>query len=179
MKTQRTRRQHGVTLIEASIVVTIGAILAASALPSWQETMAARRLNNVASGLADDLRLARSSAVARNQALRVSFYARNDGSCYVIHTGAANQCDCAAAGPAACSGGAQALKTVVVSHADHVVLASNVASMRFDPLHGTVTPTGTVRLMGANGRELHDVVNIVGRVRTCSAAPAVPGFVAC
>jgi type IV fimbrial biogenesis protein FimT len=179
MKSQRMRPPRGITLIEASIVVAITAILAVNTLPGLQSMLAARRLHAVASSLADDLRLARSSAVARNQAVRVSFYARGDGSCYLIHTGAANQCDCRAAGPVTCSGGAQALKTVLVSRADQVALASNVASMRFDPLHGTVTPTGTVRLMGADGRELHDIVNIVGRVRTCSTAPVAPGYAAC
>ena len=182
MKSQRPRRpQLGVTLIEAGIVIAVSAILAASALPGMQEMMAARRLNNVASALADDLRLARSSAVARNQALRLSFFEHSDGSsCYVIHTGSANQCTCtAAASAAACGGDAQELKTVVVSRAERVVLASNVRSMRFDPIHGTVTPTGTVRLTNATGHELRDVINIVGRVRTCGVAPVSPGYTAC
>jgi type IV fimbrial biogenesis protein FimT len=58
----------------------------------------------------------------------------------------------------------------------------NVASILFDPLHGTSTPTGTLKIVGDSGRAVHHVVNIMGRVRTCSpvgAAPAVPGFRVC
>jgi type IV fimbrial biogenesis protein FimT len=54
-----------------------------------------------------------------------------------------------------------------------------VASMRFDPLHGTSTPTGTLRVVGANERAIHHVVNIMGRVRSCSPQAAVRGYAAC
>jgi type IV fimbrial biogenesis protein FimT len=173
------QRQRGVTLIEVGIVIAVTAILASNAVPGMQEMLASRRLAQVASGLVDDLALVRSSAVARNQPLRMSFLARADGSCYVIHTGPAGLCDCAAAGPAVCSGPATELKTVLVRNADKVVLSSNVASMRFDPQHGTTTPTGTVRLLGGNGRELREVVNIMGRVRSCAAGSAIAGYAAC
>ena len=45
-------------------------------------------------------------AVARNAPLRISFESGAGGSCYVIHTGAANQCSCAADGTAVCQGDA-------------------------------------------------------------------------
>jgi type IV fimbrial biogenesis protein FimT len=49
----------------------------------------------------------------------------------------------------------------------------------FDPMHGTSTPTGTVRVVGAGGHEVRHVINVMGRVRTCSPAPALPGYRAC
>ena len=51
-------------------------------------------------------------------------------------------------------------------------IVSSVSSMRFDPSTGTVTPAGTVCTVPVRGRALHNVVNIMGRVRTCSPAAA-------
>ncbi len=60
-----------------------------------------------------------------------------------------------------------------------LAVAANVGSMVFDPLHGTVSPTGTLRLVDADGRVVHHIVNIVGRVRSCAAGIAVAGYGAC
>jgi type IV fimbrial biogenesis protein FimT len=45
-------------------------------------------------------------------------------------------------------------------------------------MHGTSTPTGTLRLVGGRGRAVHHVVNVMGRVRSCTPA-GVPGWRAC
>ena len=63
--------------------------------------------------------------------------------------------------------------------ADRVRLQTNVSSMLIDPLHGTVSPTGTLRLIGDDTRSVNHVVNIMGRVRSCSPLAAVPGYRAC
>ena len=178
MKTN-PHRQRGVTLIEASMVLAVSSVLATTAVPGMQDMIAARRLDNAANQLASDIHLTRSAAVARNQAIRLSFVSRAGGSCYVIHTGAAHECSCAASGPAQCSGGAHEIKTATVAAADRVVLQANVGSLLFDPLHGTSSPTGTLRLIGTNDRAIHHVVNVMGRVRSCSPQAAVPGYRAC
>ena len=49
----------------------------------------------------------------------------------------------------------------------------------FDPLHGTSTPTGTLRLVDAGGRAVHHVVNVMGRVRSCSPPARAPAMRAC
>jgi type IV fimbrial biogenesis protein FimT len=102
-----------------------------------------------------------------------------DGSCYVLHTGAADLCTCQPVGPAQCVGGAQEIRTVVLPDADRVRLQANVGSMLFDPLHGTSTPTGTLRVLGTGARAVHHIVNIMGRVRSCSPQAAMPGYRAC
>jgi len=174
-------RQRGITLIEACMVLAVSTVLATSAAPGMQDLIAARRLDNAASQLANDIHLIRTAAVARNQALRLSFLPRAGGSCYVIHTGGAGQCECgsSAGSPAVCQGGAREIKTVTLTDADQAVIVANVGSMVFDPMHGTSTPTGTVRVIGANGREVRHVINIMGRVRSCSPVPSVPGYRAC
>ena len=173
-------KQRGITLIEACMVLAISTVLATSAAPGMQDLIAARRLENAASQLVTDIQWTRTAAVVRNQALRLSFHAHSSGgSCYVIHTGAADQCECSAAGPAVCTAGAREIRTVVVSAADQTTLIANVNSVLFDPMHGTSTPTGTLRMLGAGGREVRHVINVMGRVRSCSPAPSVPGYRAC
>ncbi len=175
----RIATQRGVTLVEACIVMAVTAVLAGTAAPGMQDLIDTRRLDGAATLLATDLQFVRTEAVARNTPVRVSFHATTEGSCYVVHTGNAAQCDCAAPGPAQCTGDAVQIKTVRVLTADHVAVQANTLSMLADPLHGTVTPTGTVRVIGANGRAVHHVVNVMGRVRSCSPLAAMPGYRAC
>ena len=170
---------RGFTLIEASAVLAITTVLATAAAPGMQELINARRLDNATTQLASDIHLTRTAALVRNQAVRLSFLSRSAGSCYVIHTGSAGACDCSGDGPAVCQGTAREIKTVALNDADRVRISANVSSVLFDPVHGTSTPTGTVRVIGANGREVRHVINIMGRVRSCSPAPSVPGYRAC
>ena len=71
-----------------------------------------------------------------------------------------------------------AIKTVDLGAADRVALQANVASLAFDPMHGTSTPTGTPATRRSRGRAVHHVVNVMGRVRSCPL-PRVPGWRAC
>lgn len=162
-------KQRGVTMIEACITLAIAGILAGSALPSFKESLDKRKVEGLSSEVGTDLRYARSEAVARNTGVRVSFHQ----GCYVVHTGGRDDCQCDGQGPAVCTGDAVALKTVNAESARGVRIVANVSSMRFDPSNGTTTPAGTVCTVPASGRSVHHVVNIMGRVRTCS--PAVAG----
>ena len=179
MNTTRTRRQRGLTLVEAAITVAVAAVLVGAVAPSFQASIERRRVEGAAAQLETDLQFARSLAVARNQSLRVSFSESGNASCYVIHTGNAGDCVCGSEGPATCSNGAQSLRTVQFGTATRTRVQSNSRSMLFDPQKGTVTPTGTIEVAGAGGASLHEVVNIMGRVRSCSPGSAMPGYRAC
>ena len=172
-------RQHGLTLLEVAIVVAITAIVAAAAAPSFTALIDARRLDSAATRLAADIQFARSEAIARNRSLRLSVLTGAGASCWIVHSGAAAECRCSGDAGAVCGGGARAIKSVVLPGNERVGVAANVASIVFDPLHGTSTPTGTLRLVGARGRAVHHVVNVVGRVRSCSPDGAVPGYSPC
>jgi type IV fimbrial biogenesis protein FimT len=161
-----SNQQRGVTMIEACITLAIAGILAGSALPSFKDSLDKRKVEGISSEVGTDLRYARSEAVARNAGVRVSFYP----GCYVVHTGDRADCRCNGDGPAVCTSDAVALKTVNAVPAGGVQVVSNVSSMRFDPSHGTTSPTGTVCTVPASGRSVHHVVSIMGRVRTCSPA---------
>lgn len=177
--TRLIHRQRGVTLVEACTVLAVLAVLVSTAAPNLQGLIDSRRLDGAATQLATDIQFVRTEAVARNLPVRLSFHATADGSCYVLHTGNADQCDCSAPGPATCTGDARQIKTVTLTAADRVSLQTNTASVLFDPLHGTSTPTGTLRLVGPQGRAVHHVVNVMGRVRSCSPLGAMPGYRAC
>ena len=172
------RRRHGLTLLELAIVVAITAIVAATAAPSFTALIDARRLASAATRLAADIQLARSEAISRNQALRLSLFTGTGASCWIVHSGAPADCSCDDAG-ARCGAGARTVRGVVLANNERVSVAGNVTSIVFDPLHGTSTPTGTLRLVGARASAVHHVVNVVGRVRSCSPDGAVPGYSPC
>ena len=169
----------GLTFIELACVLAILGVLAALAVPSMQSFMQAQRLRSAASELAADLRYMRSEGLALNQSLRLRLRNGADGDCYVLHTGPADACGCAANGGARCDDGARALRSAHWPATDRVRLQSKVAALLFDPLHGTVTPAATLRVVGANGAAIEHVVNIVGRVRSCAAGARVAGVPSC
>lgn len=172
-------RHHGFTLVELAAAMAVVAVLAGSALPALADFIGTRRLEGVAAQLATDIQFVRSDSVARNAPVRIGIQQLAGGSCYVIHTGAAAQCSCVASGPAQCSGGAREIKTVLLPARDGVALQASSASLLFDPLHGTVSPTATLRVVGRQGRAIHHVINLMGRARSCSPQAAVAGLPAC
>jgi type IV fimbrial biogenesis protein FimT len=179
-RTQPAAARHagGFTLIEVSVVIAVAMVIALAVAPTFQDLIDSRRLTGAAEQLASDIQHVRSAAVARNQTLRVTFDASSGFSCYVVHTGGAGDCRCAATGQAACSGAARTLKTVAIP-TGRISVAANAASIAFDPVHGTSTPTATLRVVDARGRAVHHVVNIMGRVRSCTPLGAVAGYRAC
>jgi type IV fimbrial biogenesis protein FimT len=178
----KREEQRGITLVEAAVVLAVTAIVASSAAPSFRGFIEKQRLDGVAAQLATDIQFARAEAVLRNTGVRLTLQTQAWGSCYVIHTGNANQCSCSDTGAAQCSDGAQQIKTVQLPANEQVALQGNVGSILFDPLHGTSTPTGTLKLVAASGGTVQHVVNVMGRVRTCSpqgAVPPVSGYAVC
>lgn len=177
----RAPRSRGMSLIEASIAMAIAAITLATAAPGFRGFIEKQRLDGAAAQLASDLQFVRAEAVMRNTPLRLTLHETAWGSCYVVHSGAAQECHCEASGSATCTGEAQALKAVQWASEQGISLKSAVRSLLFDPLHGTSTPAGTLKVVTASGRAVHHVVNVMGRVRTCSpqGAAAVPGYRSC
>jgi len=160
--------QQGLTLVEAAVVVAIVAISVTAAVPSLQRLLEQRRLDAAASELAATLQLARNESIARNRVVRFAHDEIN--GCHLLHTGAAGACRCTPQGGGECASGATLIRSAI---------QGNAASLAFDPLHGTVTPTATWRVSARDGRAIHHVINVMGRVRSCSPDAAVPGYAAC
>lgn len=172
-------RSRGLTLIESMIVVVLIALGCTLALPSLAGLFDRQRLRGVANEIASDLQWARSQALARGEALRYSVHATATGSCTIVHTGQRDHCICSDAGVASCTADAQLFRTSHWPGAENVSVQANVASMLFDQLLGTASPAGSVRIVDARGHGITHVVNIIGRVRSCSPSGAVSGYAPC
>ena len=102
------RTQIGLTLVETMVTTSVLAVLTGLAAPSFDGAAQRHHLEGATAQLETDIHCARSMAVARNAPLRISVESNAGASCYVIHTGAANQCSCAADGTTVCKGDALA-----------------------------------------------------------------------
>lgn len=173
------RPQAGVTLVESLVVMAVMAVLVGAAVPGFEAARARRHLDGVAAQLETDIHLARSLAVAQNRSLRLSLHSGAAGSCYLVHTGAVDDCNCAVGQAPVCTGGAHAMRAEHLPAGERPQVAGNVRSIVFDASRGTSTPTGTFRVVGREARAVHVVVNVMGRVRSCTPTAGLPGYPAC
>lgn len=171
-------RQRGLTLIECLTALAILAVVLGSAAPGFGKLAERRHLEGTAAQLATDIQHTRSLAVGRDSGQRMSFRHDASGSCYVVHTGPAQACQCQVGAVAQCAAGATALRSVSFPADGPVQVRANVGSILFHPVHGTSTPTGTLRVVARSGATVHQVVNLMGRTRACSPN-GVAGYPAC
>jgi len=173
-------QQRGITLIEAMSVVAILSIVCGTALPSFTSLRQRANLGGVAAQLETDVQFARSQAAAMSHPVRLTLRESAGATCYMVHTGPAAQCSCdGAAAIAACTGEAELLRSVSMAATGDVQVRSVSKSITFDPVKGTVTPTATLRVEARDGRAIHQVVNLLGRVRSCSPGGRLAGELAC
>lgn len=183
MQTQRPStnpQQRGVSLIEAMSVVAILSIVLGTALPSFTALRQRADLVGVATQLETDVQFARGQAAAMGHPVRLTLRESAGATCYIIHTGPAAQCSCASIEAAAsCTGDAELLRSVSLAATSDVQVRSASKSVAFDPVKGTVTPTATLRVEARDGRAIHQVVNLLGRVRSCAPGGRLAGESAC
>ena len=172
--------QRGLSLVEMLCSLAIMALLVGGALPMFNELRWSQALQSAASLLETDLHHARSLAVISGRPVRLSIQAPTaGGSCYIVHTGAAHACRCDGHGQAHCEAGAEMLRLAEQPATTGIRLAPTERSILFDGGKGTVTPTATLKLIDPDGRTIHQVVNIMGRVRTCAAVGTLGGLRPC
>lgn len=175
----RTRGARGLTLIEACAALAVLAVLATAGSPSLKSVFERKSLQGLAAELAADLHLARGDAVARQVGVRVAVHAGDGGSCVVAYTGPASGCRCGDGTAPVCEADATPLRHRFVPASSGIAVSANVGSLRFDPHLGTATPAGTITVASSTGMSVRHVVNLMGRVRSCSPAAAVSGYTAC
>jgi type IV fimbrial biogenesis protein FimT len=180
MHTVRHPTQRGISLIEAMSVVAILSIVCGTALPSFTSLRQRVDLAGVAAQLETDVQFARSQARAMGHPVHLTLREGAGATCYMIHTGPAAQCSCGGAEAAAsCAGEAELLRSVSLRASGDVQVRSASKTLAFDPVKGTVTPTATLRVEARDGRAIHQVINLLGRVRSCSPSGRLAGEVAC
>lgn len=178
MKRNLSIAQRGVSLIEHVVTLSIISTVVGTVAPAFSQARDRHSLRGAAGELETEIQWARSSAVARNERVRFSFQSNVDSSCYVVHTGNAGACTCAGSEAAICAGGAKALRSVHLGPDARVSVRAN-SSFSFDPHLGTVTPTATVELRNRRDEVVKLVVNIMGRVRSCTPTAGLEGYPAC
>jgi type IV fimbrial biogenesis protein FimT len=166
----RRRASRGLTLVEMACAMTIVGLALGAALPGFEAYRQSRQIAAVMAGLQTDIQLARSEAVFRHRLVSLGVKTEPAGSCYVVHSGAAGECVCTVEGQPRCVGDAEVIRSVSLPTGGRLSLSSNRPAIQFNPDHGTVTPTATLRLTGDAGREMRAVINLVGRVRTCKVS---------
>jgi type IV fimbrial biogenesis protein FimT len=179
VRTVKSRHQAGLTLIESLMALAVVGVLLGSVLPAFGTALERRHLEGAAAQLKTDIQYTRSQAVAANEPLRMRFQQHATGSCYVVHNGPAQACSCLPDGSASCGSDGQSYRSVGFAREGSVQLQSNVNTILFSPHLGTITPAGTLRLTGREARTVQVVVNLMGRVRTCSPGASVTGYAAC
>ena len=179
MKHHQQHQQRGVTLVESLVVMVITAVVLSVALPSFESARARRHLDGMAAQLETELQFARSLAVARNETVRIGFEAKDATSCVIIHSGSPGDCVCGDGGPAVCKAGAQEIRTTRLDARSPVSVHSNSRSIGFSPHFGTVTPTATMEVANRRGEVVRLVVNVMGRVRSCTPGAGLPGYLRC
>ena len=172
------RQQSGFSLVESLLGVAITSLALGAGLPGFEAAKEKRHLDGSAAQLETDIQLARSEAVKLRHTLRLTFATSSAGSCYVVHTGKATDCSCTADGNSSCKSNATAYRAAGFKAGGDLQMSSNVTSIVFDPVQGTITPTGTFRFMGPKRNEVRVVVSIMGRARLCTPT-RVPGYTAC
>ena len=171
-------RARGLGMVEAMCTLCIASALMGGALPMLQQMVAGQGLLAQANLLMTDLHVARAEALTNNQNVRLSVNAAaGAGSCYVVHTGPLNACSCDGAGKTRCDAGSTVLR--LVEQTNGIRLAALNRPLTFDASNGTVTPTATLRMTDREGRAVNQVINLVGRVRTCSPNASIVGIRRC
>ncbi len=174
-----SQRRLGLTVVELLCSVAVTCTALGVSVPGMRDFAQSQRLQAATAELESEIQLAKSLAVVQGQSVRLAIQPLNQGSCTLIHTGPKDACQCGAAGAAVCVTPAAAFHLRRHDAKSGVQFTSTQLSIAFSADRGTVTPTATFKLADAKGRSLHQVVNVMGRTRTCSPQAAIAGYPVC
>lgn len=187
----------GFTLIELLIAITILVILLTLAGPSFVDNLDRRSLINATQSLSDQIQLARSTAIVRNQPI-IMVFDEDDGdwcfgftdratgcNCIVNDVEAANACTVGVAQPAPDDTDEERFLTSM-TNSDFARVTLNLPSspnLTFEPTRGLLNlglAAGVPRfveyeIVSDRNRTTRVSVNIIGRVNRCAADNALLG----
>lgn len=179
-RTVSTRRNNrGFTLVELCAGIAVCAAVVGQAVPAMSQMRQEQLLRASAETLASDLRFARSEAARTSDSVYFRISGKGANACYVMHTGARNDCDCAG-GQAVCkTATSTVIKAEWLPSSQPVRLRSNAETLEFQHRQGLVTQTGSIDLSLDKGTGIRQVVAITGRARTCYTGTKLAGMSKC
>ena len=172
-------RQRGLSLVESLVALGIVASSAAALVPGMTQWRAQLAVQQAAAEFETDVHFARSLALTRNDTLRLAFDAADNGQCWVLHTGPRDACRCSPQGEPVCTADGTAFRQGVLGAGQPVRVEANVSGIAFEATHGTASPAATVRFAAAGAKPVHQVVGILGRVRSCVPGGGLSGYKKC
>lgn len=173
------RRNRGFTLVELCAGIGICAAVIGQAVPSLSKLHQEQKLRVRSEALGTDLRFARSEAARMGDSVFFRISGKGAAACYVLHTGAKNDCDCAG-GQAVCKKqGSHVIKAEWLPTSQPVQISSNAETLEFQHRQGLVTQTGSIELRLGSGSGIRQVVAITGRVRSCAVGTRLTGMSKC
>lgn len=170
---------RGFTLVELCVVAGIGAALITQAVPALKQLREMQTLKVHSQALSSDLRFARAEARRLNAPVFFRVSGRGANACYLLHTGARNDCDCSG-GQAVCRvPGSAVIKAEWLPPNSKLAVKSNAETMEFQHREGLVTQTGSIELQLRPDVGVRHVVAITGRARTCYTGSKISGMSKC
>jgi type IV fimbrial biogenesis protein FimT len=174
------RHQRGLTTLEALVAATVVSTLSAAAVGNFSTWRAQLAVNATAAELETDLHFARSEALARQQTIHWTWEQTSHGTCWLVYSGPKQSCRCGEGAEAPlCEAGTEVLRSVHLPAGHAVNLAANARHLSFDATLGTVSPAATMRFSAPDAKTVHQVVGIMGRVRSCVPGGGLSGYRAC
>ena len=173
------RNSRGFTLIELCAGVGICAAVIGQAVPAMGKLHQEQKLRVTSEALATDLRFARSEAARLGDSVFFRVSGKGAGACYVLHTGAKNDCDCSGGKAVCMKQGSHVIKAEWLPTSQPVQISSNAETMEFQHRQGLVTQTGSIELRLGGGSAIRQVVAITGRVRSCSVGTKMASMPKC
>lgn len=186
MKSAVRKQNRGFTLIELLITIGVLTILVVLATPSFFDAIDRRRVVDATEAIGKQVQQARMAAIETNRPITIVFDTASDPWCF----GLTDAADCACNTADSCRIPFSIGTDLTPADYEEVVgrgsqylgvdLTAAPASMRFEPRRGIRddggNPVETVSVTSARGSEARVMVNIIGRVSTCT--PAGTGNVA-
>jgi len=167
---KRIFNDHGVTLLELLIAISIVAILAVTAVPSFITYLQQNRLVGATQRLYHTLQYARTEAVKRNANVYVSFVTGSNW-CYGANPGATCACN---------TSGSCTIGSVSAPSAGQISLSAtglNSGAIYFEPNHGASSSSSTITFTTSQGDTMGVKIGLLGSLTICSSS--IAGYPAC